>query len=283
MWFASAGTYGLVGYPVQHSFSPAMHNAAFQATKINAKYKLFEKKPEELAGFMGSIQKEKLLGFNVTIPHKESIIKYVDKLTEEAKLVGAVNTVKIENSVLTGHNTDGLGFLNHLMDVYRQPLYGKTVSLLGAGGAGRAVAQYLATEGVAKIIVYDINKDKVEGLAKQLMVNFEAFEIETAYSVDDLLTANPDLLINATHVGMKEEDPLLINPNRLSHNTFVYDLIYNPEETKLLKAARVKGLRCTNGLGMLLNQGILSFEFWTGQKAPVDVMRRALVDAIGRK
>ncbi len=274
--------YGLTGFPIKHSFSPAMHNAAFQALRINAKYKLFEKRPEELTHFLQSVTRENIGGFNVTIPHKEAIIPFMDKLTEEAQLIGAVNTVKVESQTFIGHNTDGLGFIKHMMDVYKESLYGKTVSLLGAGGAARAVAQYLAAEGAGKILVYDIKKEKSEALSKRIMDNFGTLEIVAVNAIDTLLDASPDLLINATHVGMNEADPLLINPAKLGHSVFVYDLIYNPEETKLLKTAKAKGCRYANGLGMLLYQGVLSFEFWTGQKAPVDVMRKALVDAISR-
>ena len=274
--------YGIIGYPVKHSLSPAMHNAAFHQLHINAKYKLFERKPEELIHFLQSLTRENICGFNVTIPHKETMVGYMDKLTEEASLVGAVNTVKVDNQTLIGHNTDGLGFIKHLMDTHKTSIYAKIVSLLGAGGAARAVAQYLAAEGVGKIIVYDIKKEKSESLARKIMDNFESVEVEVSDSADALLLANPDLFINATHVGMNESDPLLINPGRLNHSTFVYDLIYSPEETKLLRAAKSKGCACANGLGMLLYQGVLSFEFWTGQKPPIEIMRKALVEAIAK-
>ncbi|MFA6216529.1 MAG: shikimate dehydrogenase [Candidatus Omnitrophota bacterium] len=275
-------TYGLLGYPVKHSVSPAMHNAAFQALRINAKYKLFEVQPELLSSFLQSTAKENIRGFNVTIPYKETMVNYVDQLSEEARIIGAVNTVKVVAGSTMGHNTDALGFLKHLMDIYPKSLYNQAVSVIGAGGAARAVVQSLAAEGAGKILIYDIQKEKAESIVNKITENFEVFNIEVVDTIDMLLESVPDLLINSSPVGMNEFDPLLVNVNKLSPSTFVYDLIYNPQQTKLLQLARTKGCRYSNGLGMLLYQGMLSFEYWTGLKPPVEVMRKALVDEIAK-
>jgi shikimate dehydrogenase len=272
--------YGLAGYPVKHSLSPAMHNAAFHVLQLNAKYVLFEKKPDELVGFMRNLAHEHVCGLNITIPHKETILPFLSEVTEEAKLIGAVNTVRIEGDRTIGHNTDGLGFLKHLMDIYHKSLYGQTVAVLGAGGAARAITQALAAEGVSKIRIFDIQAEKAEAIVDRIIYNFEVFDIEAVASVEALFETQPDLLINATPVGMYENDPLLIPEARLKPSTFVYDVIYKPSETKLLQLARNKGCAFTNGLGMLLHQGVLSFEFWTQLKAPVEIMRQALYAAL---
>jgi shikimate dehydrogenase len=274
--------YGLVGYPVKHSVSPAMHNAAFASLRMNAKYKLFEVQPELVSSFLQSAAKENIHGFNVTIPYKEIMVSYMDQLTEEAKVIGAVNTVKVCDGRTMGHNTDALGFLQHLMDVYSTSLYNQTVSVIGAGGAARAVVQSLAAEGAGKILIYDIQREKAESIVDKITENFEVANIEAVDTIDNLLEAAPDLLINASPVGMNELDPVLVNINKLSSSTFVYDLIYNPQQTKLLQLARTKGCRYSNGLGMLLYQGMKSFEYWTGQKPSIEVMRKALVDEIAK-
>jgi shikimate dehydrogenase len=274
--------YGLVGYPIKHSVSPAMHNAAFQALRINAKYKLFEVQPDLLGAFLQSIAKENIHGFNVTIPYKETIVNYVDQLTEEARVIGAVNTVKVCEGRTMGHNTDALGFLQHLMDVYAKSLYNQTVSVIGAGGAARAVVQSLAAEGAGRILIYDIQREKAESIVDKITENFEVANVEAVDSIDSLLEVVPDLLINSSPIGMNELDPVLVNVNKLSSSTFVYDLIYNPQQTKLLQLARAKGCKYSNGLGMLLYQGMKSFEYWTGRQPSVEVMRKALVDEMAK-
>jgi shikimate dehydrogenase len=275
-----ADLYGVLGFPVKHSFSPAMHNAAFKTLNLDAEYCLFEKEAGELREFFASAAGKSIKGFNVTVPYKETVKQFINEFSEEARSIGAVNTVKIGRGSITGHNTDGKGFLRHLSEVYRQNLSGLSVSLLGAGGAARAVAYSLAAAGAGRILIYDVLKEKAAALSGEINRVFHSGLTAPGRDMGQLLSGNPELFINATPIGMKEQDPLLINPDALFPCTFVYDVIYNPAETKLLRAAKARGCNCANGLGMLLYQGVLAFEFWTGLEAPVEVMRSALEKAV---
>jgi len=268
--------YGILGYPVKHSFSPAMHNAAFKALNINAEYKLFEIKPQELVSFLGSLREKNILGLNVTIPYKEKVIAYLDTISENAKLIGAVNTIKVSDKGLQGFNTDGEGFLKHLTEDLGFNPKDKTIAIIGAGGGARAISVYLSKARVRRLNIYDLDKAKLLAVLKSLRDNFKDIEIRQANSIAELDIKNCDLLINATPVGMKLADPCLANATAMHKDLLVYDLIYNPKETKLLKLAKENGTRTSNGLGMLLYQGILSFEIWMTQKPPKEVMRKAL-------
>lgn len=268
--------YGLIGYPVKHSLSPLMHNAAFSSLKIDAEYRLFEVKPQELEGFISSLAEKNIFGLNVTIPHKENVMPLLDGIAAEAKLIGAVNTIKAAENKLEGFNTDGEGFLKHLSaDLGFEPK-GKNVALIGAGGAARAVSVYLSKATPRRIAVYDIDKEKASALIEHLRENFKDTEFRLADSIEGLGIQDCSLLVNATPVGMKESDPPVIDEADLHSSILVYDLIYNPRETKLLKAARTAKARFSNGLGMLLYQGAIAFQIWTGKSAPVEIMRRAL-------
>ncbi|MFA5410403.1 MAG: shikimate dehydrogenase [Candidatus Omnitrophota bacterium] len=274
--------YGVLGYPAKHSLSPLMHNAAFQALKINAEYRIFEKNPEELEGFLHSLFRENILGLNVTVPYKERIIPFLEKLSLEAELIGAVNTLRASANKLEGFNTDGEGFLKHLtVDLGFDP-GGKTIALLGAGGAAKALSVYLSKTKPKSIAIYDLDKNRLAALIKHLKESFHKIEFKSAESIEGLNIGGSDLLVNATPVGMKESDPSPVDEKFIRAGLLVYDLIYNPKETKLLKAARDKGASVSNGLGMLLYQGVASFEIWTGKKAPVEIMRQALNKGVAK-
>lgn len=268
--------YGLIGYPVKHSLSPAMHNAAFSHLNINAKYELFEVKPEGLEGFLHSLGDRNISGLNVTVPHKEKVMPFLNNLSEQARLIGAVNTIKVSDNKLDGFNTDGEGFFKHLTQDLKFNPEGKIIAIIGAGGAAKAVCVYLSKQKPKAISIYDINKEKLSALAGHLKSNFKDANIKAVNSIEELDIGNCDLLVNATPIGMKETDPILVNEKFIHPDLLVYDLIYNPSQTKLLKLAEGKGAKISNGLGMLLYQGIAAFEIWTGQKAPVEIMRRAL-------
>ncbi|MBI4708010.1 MAG: shikimate dehydrogenase [Candidatus Omnitrophica bacterium] len=276
----SLKTFGLVGYPVKHSLSPAMHNAAFKFLNINAQYKLFELRPEELGPFFCTFEEDYIYGVNVTIPYKESVIPLMGKLTEEASLIGAVNTVKIEDEKLVGHNTDGNGFIQDLLGFFPRGISGIKVSIIGAGGAAKAVGISLAKHGAQNIIFYDIDRNRAQGLADKISLELKLCPAEAVDSIEGLFRGKTDLLINASNSGMKETDPVLVSKESLAKVTFVYDLIYNPAKTKLLQLAERSGVKFANGLGMLLHQGALAFEFWTGKAAPLDQMRNALKEAV---
>ncbi len=274
--------YGLIGYPVKHSLSPAMHNAAFKALDINAEYRLFPLKEDELKGFFAGLKKNNISGLNVTIPYKEKVSIFLNKISPEAGLIGAVNTIKAGHDKLEGFNTDGAGFLQHLTRDLKFVPAGKNIALIGAGGAGRAACVYLSKEKPESISVYDTDKTKSETLVNHLKEHFNNIGFRQAASLEELNIKNCDLLINATPVGMKETDPCLVDKRFIHTGLLVYDLIYNPKETKLLGIAKENGAVVSNGLGMLLYQGVAAFELWTDKKAPVEVMRKALTEAMSK-
>jgi shikimate dehydrogenase len=272
--------YGVVGFPVKHSLSPAMHNAAFSSLGIQAEYRLFEVKPEELGSFFNSLRQKNIHGLNITVPHKQTAIVYMDTLSDEARLIGAVNTVKVTERGLEGFNTDGEGFLKHLVEDLKFDPAGKAISVIGAGGGAKAILVYLARQKPKCLIVYDIDQAKLTVAVRHLRENMSGVEIVAAKSIPELKAGSADLLINATPVGMKPADPCLVNDKHFRRDLLVYDLIYNPPKTTLLEAAQKKNARISNGLGMLLYQGMSSFEIWTGQKAPKEIMYQALLKAL---
>ena len=267
--------YGLLGWPVKHSFSPAMHNAAFKSLGIDAEYRLFETPPDQLDSFLKNLNKNIIKGLNVTVPYKESVLGMVelDKESFYLREIKAVNTIAKKDNVWHGFNTDIPGFERHLKENIDPK--GKRAAVLGAGGGARAVVYVLAKSGAKDIAIFDIDRSKAENI-QAMIKSILKFDLSIAKNVEDLDIKNRDLLINATPIGLKETDPSLIKSEHLHKRLFVYDLVYNPAKTKLLKEAESLGLKCSNGLGMLLYQGALSFKHWTGKNAPIDVMRRAL-------
>ncbi|MGE5197921.1 MAG: shikimate dehydrogenase [Deltaproteobacteria bacterium] len=272
--------YGVLGYPVKHSLSPAMHNAAFKALNINAEYKLFEVEPEELGRFFVSLRPKNIRGLNVTIPYKEKAVTYMDSASDNARLIGAVNTVRVSEKGLEGFNTDGEGFLKHLTEDLKFDPAGKIISIIGAGGAARAVSVCLCGLIPKRLNIYDIDNLKLSTLVRQLKYNFGEVQIEQAGSIGGLAVRECDLLVNATPAGMNPADPCPVDEESMHPGLLVYDLVYNPQETKLLKLARKKGARASNGLGMLLYQGMVAFEIWTAQKPPKEIMQKALSGAL---
>ena len=272
--------YGLIGYPVGHSLSPLMHNAAFAYLKINAQYKLFPLKESEIKVFLTSLKKENISGLNVTVPYKEKVIPFLASVSKEAELIGAVNTIKVCGDRLEGFNTDGAGFIKHLSeDLNFNPL-NKAIAIIGAGGASRAVSVFLCSNAPKAVSIFDVDKDKLSVLIDHLKANFKNVLVTAVDSISRLNIEKSDLLVNETPIGMKESDPILVDEKFIHKDLLVYDLIYNPAETKLLRLAREKGARVSNGLGMLLYQGMLAFEIWTGQIAPKEVMRKALMEGL---
>jgi shikimate dehydrogenase len=273
---SSPRIYGVLGYPVKHSLSPSMHNAAFQALKINAEYRSFQVKPQDLENFLNSLAEKNIYGLNVTIPYKEKVMPFLQNLSPEADLIGAVNTIKVFPDKLEGFNTDGEGFLQHLRQDLKFDPQDKTIAILGAGGAARAISVYLSQNKPRLIAIYDIDKTKAEMLVKHLKENFKNVELKLANSIAQLNIGDCHLLINATPIGMKDSAPCIVDEKLLHNNLLVYDLIYNPPQTKLLAQAKKVGAKVSNGLGMLLYQGMLSFKIWIGQDAPLKIMRQAL-------
>lgn len=279
---------GVFGYPIKHSLSPAMHNSAFKHCNLDFIYIPFEVKPDNLKDAIKSLIALNINGINLTIPHKEACLPYLDEIKREAKLIGAVNTIevirprKLGTPKLIGHNTDSLGFIRSLKE-FNINLRDKTVLILGAGGAAKAVCFACVLNGIKEIYIVNRTLKKADILAENLKnkTNFKnifSIPLEDTHLKNILEKTN--LFVNATSVGMKKNDPLIVPVDYLNKKTIVYDLIYNPDRTKLLKFAKKKGCFTINGESMLVHQGALSYEIWTKKNAPVEVMRKALRKAL---
>ncbi|MFH0731384.1 MAG: shikimate dehydrogenase [Candidatus Omnitrophota bacterium] len=269
--------YGVIGYPLGHTLSPYMHNDAFSKLKIKAIYLPLSVEPKNLKSAINTLKTAGICGFNVTIPFKTSCMRYLDRIDKLVSMIGAVNTVVLKKNKLSGYNTDAAGFIKSLKADLGFSPKGKSVFVLGAGGAARAVCFALAKEGAREIFIVDVIKSKAVSLARNIRKNFPKCLIEVVTtSQSHNVTSRADLIVNATPLGMKKTDPLPINPKLLRKGLAVYDLVYNPSPTKLVKAAKAKGVNAANGLGMLLYQGAEAFKLWTRRKAPVEVMKQAL-------
>jgi shikimate dehydrogenase len=263
---------GLFGYPVEHSLSPAMHNAAFAYLNMDCCYVTFPVTPEQLAGAVQSIRALHLGGVNITVPHKEKVIPFLDAVSEEVSFIGAVNTIAHKDGFLKGYNTDGRGFMESLSEA-GIPCERKRVLIIGAGGACRAIGYYLCQK-AAQLQIFDIDEDKRERVVKDL--GTLCGNVTSVKKLDTL--HDIDILINATPLGLRDTDPSPLGISLISRTMTVCDLIYR--DTALLRAASEKGCRTLNGLGMLLHQGVLAFEIWTGIRPPVEIMRKAIQTAL---
>lgn len=271
------GLYGIVANPIKHSFSPMMHNTAFQTLGIDDVYLAFEVNDDQLDDYITSVKTLNIKGFNISMPYKIKIMKYLDEMTQEAQLCQAVNTVKNENGKLIGHISDGKGFFMSCVEK-GWDIRNQKIVVLGAGGAACAIIVALALQGAKEIIVYN-RSDKQ--FIKELNDKLECPIV--LKSLSDLESLKEDLkdtylLIQTTGIGMEPNpDQCLIPDSSYLPTTLkVADIIYNPLETKLLTMAKEKGLEYMNGEGMILYQGAVSFEFWTGQKMPIPEVKKAL-------
>ncbi|RKY39996.1 MAG: shikimate dehydrogenase [Candidatus Omnitrophota bacterium] len=267
--------YGLLGYPVKHSLSPLIHNSAFTYLGIDACYLCFETLPEYIKEAIEGIRALKIEGVNLTIPHKERCLAYLDEIEPLAKEIGAVNTIVREGERLVGYNTDAQGFLRALQELNFDAKE-KTIFLLGAGGAGKAVGITLAKAGAKCIFIVDKERKKAEELEERIKRLSPSTRVEVSSVEEKEKILNANLLVNATPLGMNPQDPLPVSPDSLSPSVWVFDLIYSPPETKLLHLARKRGIKAENGLGMLIHQAGLSFQLWTGKQAPLQVMRESI-------
>lgn len=276
--------YGLIGHPVEHSLSPAMQNAGFAHLGIEAEYVLYDIEPGDLENFLKGDRAKGMSGFNVTVPHKIEVKNYIERsglLDGNAGKLGAVNTVTIESAgLMRGFNTDGPGFYRSLVEDLKFEPEGKAVFVLGAGGASRAIIMYLGA-GPRRILVSDIDDKRAEALRIQFEKYYgnKKFEIVRPEKIGEAIE-NSDLLINATPMGMSESDPSPVDRKFLRPGLYVYDLVYNRPATALVKEAKRSRCHAVTGLGMLLYQGAIAFEIWTGKKAPVEVMKRALKETL---
>ena len=280
------------GSPIRHSASPAMHNAAFASLGLNWRYLAFEVRPENLRQALLGARDMGFAGVNLTVPHKILALDCVDILDESARLWGAVNTIRFEGRGPDGQwlplrqfdqalpreirahgfNTDAAGFEHALLEDLQLKLTGKKVLLLGVGGAGRMAALKCASAGAAELYLVNRTAARASELAAEIGRQFPALRVTVGYPKSKV-----DLLLNATSLGLGREDPSPLDEEQLApaRARAVYDMIYQPAETRLLASAKAAGCQTANGLGMLVGQGALAFQLWTGLAAPVPVMRRA--------
>lgn len=252
---------GLIGFPIKHSLSPQIHNYIFNKYSLDAVYGCFE--IQNLREAVKGLLALNFKGFNVTIPYKERIVRYLHKIDKEAAKIGAINTVKIENNNLIGFNTDGPGFIQSLKQFDFTPR-NKNVLILGAGGAAKAVSIYLAKNRAKRVDFYDIVYRKAFDLSKRVRHFFSRVESSSFKNKNEIKLKDYHLLINATGIGLRKSDPLVLRLQGFNKNLLVYDLIYNPPLTPLLREAKEKGLTGINGLWMLIYQALEAQKIWYG-------------------
>lgn len=272
---------GIIGYPLTYTCSPVFQNAGFEVLGLDWCYLPLVVRENKLEEAVEGIKALGFVGFNVTTPYKEKVLSLLDELSQEAELTGAVNTVLIRDDKLVGLNTDGQGFLTSLKKEANFDPSFKNVLIFGAGGAAKAISVTLAKEEANSIVITDCVFSKAEALAKTLANNFPKVEVKTEKPDTNLSKAflETDLVINATPVGMEKEQ-LPFSVEHISKKHLVADLIYQPQQTLLLKKAKKKKAQVLSGAGMLLYQGALAFKAWTGFEAPVEIMREALQNAL---
>ncbi len=260
---------GVIGWPVRHSRSPQIHNAAYRAAGLDWVYVALPVPPGEVPAALAGMAALGIEGLSVTMPHKTAAVAAVDVLSADAAALGAVNSIRRDGDRLLGDNTDGGGFVDSLLDDDVDPA-GRRCVVLGAGGAARAVVRALAGAGAASVTV--INRDPGRAATAAAL----AGSVGTVGDLSDLSVA--DLLVQATPVGMGDDPTLAVDPGRLPDHAVVADLVYHPLRTPLLVAAEARGLRTVGGIGMLVHQAARQFRSWTGVEAPLDAMRAGALD-----
>lgn len=275
----STSVVGLIGDPVEHSFSPPMHNAAFKQLNMDYVYIPFNVKDADLESAIKGADSLNIKGFNVTIPHKINVMKYLKELDPIAELIGAVNTIDFKN--LKGYNTDGIGCIRAIEEV--TSIKDKNVVLAGAGGASRAIAFYLAKGNVGSLNILNRNEKKAENLSKDVK-DSELLDDVNYGSINDIgkYLKDADILIDTTPIGMDPNvnDKPIATADMLHEDMVVNDIVYNPNETVLLKEAIKANANVVYGIKMLLYQGVESFKIWTGREPPVEVMEKALKETL---
>jgi len=271
----STNIVGLIGHPVEHSFSPPMHNAAFDALNMDYAYVAFDVNPNDLKSAIEGAESLNIKGFNVTIPHKVDVMQYLDELDEVARLIGAVNTIDFKN--LKGYNTDGIGAVKAIEEV--TSIKNKNVVVAGAGGASRAISFYIAKYGAESLTILNRNEAKAESLASDVSDSGLIGEVasDSINAIGNYMDG-ADVLIDTTPLGMHPNinDEPIVKADMMDEDLVVFDAVYNPNETVLIKEAIKANAKPVYGIKMLLYQGAESFKIWTGKTAPVDVMEKAL-------
>ena len=271
----STNIVGLIGHPVEHSFSPPMHNAAFDALNMDYAYVAFDVNPNDLKSAIEGAESLNIKGFNVTIPHKVDVMQYLDELDEVARLIGAVNTIDFKN--LKGYNTDGIGAVKAIEEV--TSIKNKNVVVAGAGGASRAISFYIAKYGAESLTILNRNEAKAESLASDVSDSGLIGEVasDSINAIGNYMES-ADVLIDATPLGMHPNinDEPIVKADMMDEDLVVFDAVYNPNETVLIKEVIKANAKPVYGIKMLLYQGAESFKIWTGKTAPIDVMEKAL-------
>ena len=277
----STNIVGLIGHPVEHSFSPPMHNAAFQSLGMDYAYVAFDVNPNDLKSAIEGADALNIKGFNVTIPHKIEVMQHLNELDEVAQLIGAVNTIDFEN--LKGYNTDGIGAVRAIEEV--STIKGKNVVVAGAGGASRAISFYLAKFKAGSMIILNRNVSKAQELAGDVSDSGLIGDVKSG-SISEIENYLPDadILVDTTPLGMDPhiDDEPIAEHDMMHEDLVVFDAVYNPNETVLIRQAIMAGAKPVYGIKMLLYQGAESFKIWTGRDAPIDVMQEALNKHLGR-
>jgi shikimate dehydrogenase len=277
----------VMGSPVEHSLSPAMHNAALEALGSDLRYAKIECPPDQLAEAVNLARKAGFVGLNLTIPHKFEALKLCTELDDTARQLGAVNTLLFDGSRTAGFNTDGPGIVRAVREVFSFDLRDLRMMIVGAGGgAGSATALQCALEQCPRLVLVNRTEGKAQDVARRAAQLLHTDKLE---GPEDRVTVIPldenalreqltrtDLVINATSLGMKRTDPRLIPPAVMTPDLMFYDMVYRPAVTRLLEDARTAGARTANGLSLLLHQGALSLEIWLNRPAPLEVMRETL-------
>jgi len=275
---------GVIGNPIQHSLSPTIQNAAFNYLNLDFIFTAFKVKATELEMAIQGMRSLNIYGLNVTMPHKNSVINYLDEKDPLVRSLNSVNTIVNKKGRLFGFSTDGLGAIKALQ-VNGVDLSSSKVLLLGAGGAGRAIA-FSIIDKVEDLVVLNRDPAKIENLEFDLKLKFNKnihYGLLSETSLKENLRSS-DVLINATNIGMKPNSNLsLINPKLLTSDLTVMDIVYNPLETKLLADAKKVGAKTIDGVEMLIYQGAVSFELWTDRKAPIEIMRLAALKQISKR
>ncbi|WP_338540225.1 shikimate dehydrogenase [Paenibacillus tundrae] len=274
---------GVMGDPIAHSKSPAMHNAALKAAEVNGIYMPLHVHPEQLQAAVRGIVALGYRGVNVTIPHKEQVMSYLDEIDESARLIGAVNTIVNKDGKLIGYNTDGIGYVRSLKEEAVPDLAGKRIAVLGAGGAARGVIYALALEKPERIHILNRTAERAIELASDLRAHGLGEITGSGMEEAAVVLASADIVINTTAAGMHPHvDDVPVDPALIRADAAVSDLIYNPLETRLLRESRLRGCTVHGGLGMFVYQGAVAFEHWFGIQAPVETMRQAVLDSFDK-
>lgn len=271
-------TYCIIGDPVSHSLSPAMHNAAFKSLSLDDVYIAYRVSSHELESSVESLRSVKISGFNVTIPHKTAVLQYLDEVDLMSRKAGAVNTVASINGKFKGFNTDIQGFIQPLLN-RNIDFNGLSVLLIGAGGSARAVVTSLSSvNGISKLVVANRTYSKSMELSKLADLQGLSSSVSMIEEAKGM-AKHFDLIVNATSVGLQSNESILDSED-IDESSTVYDLVYRPIMTKLLENARKKGAGVIYGYEMLLEQGAQAFEIWTGLKAPIPAMKKALFGVV---